>query len=305
MAHEAQTEPTTEGGWLPPMKYLVVSYPAAALTALFAVPLLLLFVFSFFQNVSGGYLRYVFTVENYVRFVEEPLYLERLVFTLRIAAITTVGSLLLGYPLAYRLATTDSSLLRRTVMIIVISSLWLTFIIRGYAWAILLRSNGLFPTAAAWLGITAEPVSLVPGYWALVVSMVYVFLPFMVLTLYTSINNVDHELREASRNLGAGPLTTFRHVTLPLTKDGIVSGSLLVFVLSLGVYVLPRILANPPQWTLAVVIGNQVTIESNIPFGATLSIVLMFVVVALIAVTLRLSGVETFSVGAAEEGEDA
>lgn len=303
MAHEAQTEPATEGGRLPDLKYLVVSYPAVALVGLFAVPLLLLFVFSFFQNVSGGYLRYVFTVENYVRFVEEPIYVNRLLFTLRIAAVTTIGSLVLGYPLAYRLATTDSSLLRRTVMIIVVSSLWLTFIIRGYAWAVLLRSNGLFPTLAADLGLTDTPVSLVPGYWALVVSMVYVFLPFIVLTLYTSIKNVDPELREAARNLGAGPLTTFRHVTLPLTKDGIVSGSLLVFVLSMGVYVLPRILGNPPQWTLAVVIGNQVTIESNVPFGATLSIVLMLVVVALIAVTVRLAGVDTFGMGGAEEGE--
>jgi len=301
MAHEAQTEPTADGGRLPSAKYLVVSYPAAALAGLFALPLLLLFVFSFFQNVSGGYLRYVLTAENYVRLVQEPLYVQRLLFTLRIAAVTTLGSLLLGYPLAYRLATTDRSLVRRTVMIIVISSLWLTFIIRGYAWAILLRSNGLFPVLAARLGLTEQPVSLVPGYWALVVSMIYVFLPFMVLTLYTSINNVDAELREAARNLGAGPLTTFRHVTLPLTKDGIVSGSLLVFVLSLGVYVLPRILGNPPQWTLAVVIGNQVTIESNVPFGATLSIALMAVVVVIIAVTVRLSGVDTFGVGDAEE----
>jgi ABC-type spermidine/putrescine transport system permease subunit I len=303
MAHEAKAEQSTGNSRLPPVKYLVVSYPAAALAALFALPLALLFVFSFFQNVSGGYVRYVLTLENYVRLVQEPLYVERLLFTLRIAAVTTIGSLVLGYPLAYRLATTRSSLLRRTVMIVVVSSLWLTFIIRGYAWAVLLRSNGLLPGIASAIGLTEEPVSLVPGYWALVVSMIYVFLPFMVLTLYTSISNVDHELREAARNLGAGPLTTFRHVTLPLTKNGIISGSLLVFVLSLGVYVLPRILGSPPQWTLAVVIGNQVTIESNVAFGATLSIVLMLVVVALIAVTIRLVGVDTFGVDSG--GEEA
>jgi ABC-type spermidine/putrescine transport system permease subunit I len=305
MAHEAKAESTAGTSRLPPVKYLVVSYPAAALATLFALPLALLFVFSFFQNISGGYVRYVLTLENYVRLFEEPLYLERLVFTLRIAAVTTIGSLVLGYPLAYRLATTSSGLLRRTVMIVVVSSLWLTFIIRGYAWAVLLRGNGLLPGIASAVGFTEEPVSLVPGYWALVVSMIYVFLPFMVLTLYTSIKNVDPELREAARNLGAGPITTFRHVTLPLTKNGIISGSLLVFVLSLGVYVLPRILGSPPQWTLAVVIGNQVTIESNVAFGATLSIVLMLVVVSLIALTVRLVGVDTFGVDAAEGGEEA
>jgi ABC-type spermidine/putrescine transport system permease subunit I len=108
--------------------------------------------------------------------------------------------------------------------------------------------------------------------------MVYVFLPFMVLTLYTSIRDVDKSLQEASRSLGARPLRTFREVTLPLTKSGIISGSMLVFVLSLGVYVLPRILGNPPQWTLAVLIGNQVGVEGNIPYGATISIVLLIVV---------------------------
>ncbi|WP_254764498.1 ABC transporter permease [Natrinema marinum] len=295
MSHGTDTSETADWtGRLPQTKYLIASYPATVLVLLFLLPLCLLFLYSFYTNVSGGYLERTLTLANYLRLVREPLYVDRLVFTLRIAAMTTVLSLLLGYPLAYRLARTRSSRVRRTVLTIVVSSLWLTFIIRGYAWSVMLSSDGLIPVAAANVGLLAEPVSFVPGYWALVVSMVYVFLPFMVLTLYTSIKNVDLELLEASKNLGAGPLTTFRHVTLPLTKSGIVSGSLLVFVLSLGVYVLPRILGSPPQWTLAVIIGNQVTIESNVPFGAALSIVLMLVVVLLVAVTVRLTGVTTF-----------
>lgn len=295
MSHGTDTSETTDWtGRLPQTKYLIASYPATVLVLLFLLPLCLLFLYSFYTNVSGGYLERTLTLANYLRLVREPLYVDRLVFTLRIAAMTTIVSLLLGYPLAYRLARTRSSRVRRTVLTIVVSSLWLTFIIRGYAWSVMLSSDGLIPVAAASVGLLDEPVSFVPGYWALVVSMVYVFLPFMVLTLYTSIKNVDLELLEASKNLGAGPVTTFRHVTLPLTKSGIVSGSLLVFVLSLGVYVLPRILGSPSQWTLAVIIGNQVTIESNVPFGAALSIVLMLVVVLLVAVTVRLTGVTTF-----------
>ncbi|MFB1066781.1 hypothetical protein CP556_12840 [Natrinema sp. CBA1119] len=298
MSHGTDTPEAT--GWtgrVPQTKYLVASYPATVLVLLFLVPFCLLFVYSFYTNVSGGYLERTLTLANYLRLGREPLYLDRLVFTLRIAAMTTIVSLLLGYPLAYRLARTRRSRVRRTVLTIIVSSLWLTFIIRGYAWAVMLSSDGVIPVAAAGVGLLDEPVSFVPGYWALVVSMVYVFLPFMVLTLYTSIKNVDTELLEASKNLGAGPVTTFRHVTLPLTKSGIVSGSLLVFVLSLGVYVLPRILGSPPQWTLAVVIGNQVTIESNVPFAAALSIVLMLVVVLLVLVTVRLTGVGTFELG--------
>ncbi len=304
MSHGTDTSETTDWtGRIPQTKYLIASYPATVLVLLFLVPLCLLFLYSFYTNVSGGYLEQTLTLENYLRLVREPLYLDRLVFTLRIAAMTTIVSLLLGYPLAYRLARTRSSRVRRTVLTIVVSSLWLTFIIRGYAWSVMLSSDGLIPVTAASVGLLDEPVSFVPGYWALVVSMVYVFLPFMVLTLYTSIKNVDTELLEASKNLGAGPVTTFRRVTLPLTKSGIVSGSLLVFVLSMGVYVLPRILGSPPQWTLAVVIGNQVTIESNVPFGAALSIVLMSIVVLLVVVTVRLTGVATF--GLNNGGEDA
>lgn len=304
MSHRTDTSETTDWtGRLPQTKYLVASYPTTVLVLLFLVPLCLLFLYSFYTNVSGGYLERTLTLANYLRLVREPLYLDRLGFTLRIAAMTTIVSLLLGYPLAYRLARTRSSRVRRTVLTIVVSSLWLTFIIRGYAWSVMLSSDGLIPVAAAGVGLLDEPVSFVPGYWALVVSMVYVFLPFMVLTLYTSIKNVNSELLEASKNLGAGPVTTFRHVTLPLTKSGIVSGSLLVFVLSLGVYVLPRILGSPSEWTLAVVIGNQVTIESNVPFAAALSIVLMLIVVLLVAVTVRLTGVATF--GLSNGGENA
>ena len=297
----AASESPGLAGRLPRAKYLVGSYPVAALVGLFALPLALLFLYSFYTNVSGGYLVRQLTLGNYVRIVEEPLYRNRLLYTLRIAAVTTVVSLAMGYPLAYRLARMRSSLVRRFMLTVVVSSLWLTFIIRGYAWSVLLKSGGLVPTAASALGLVEAGASFVPGYWALVVSMVYVFLPFMVLTLYTSIRTLDEELLEASKNLGAGPLSTFRHVTLPLTKDGVVSGSLLVFVLSLGVYVLPRLLGNPPQWTLAVVIGNQVTVESNVPFAAALSIVLMAVVVVLIGTTVRVAGIDAFGVG---EGGD-
>jgi ABC-type spermidine/putrescine transport system permease subunit I len=300
MATETQTPGSAETGRLPRAKYLVAAYPTTVLLLLFGVPIVLLFVFSFFQNVSGGYLRYVLTPENYLRFFAEGLYVDRLLFTLQIAAVTTVVSLVMGYPLAYRLARMRSTVARQAILTVVVSSLWLTFIIRGYAWSVLLDSNGLIPGIASAVGLLEQPVSFVPSYWALVVSMVYVFLPFMILTLYTSIKNVEGSLLEASRNLGAGPVGTFRHVTFPLTKSGIVSGSLLVFVLSLGVYVLPRLLGSPSDWTLAVLIGNQVTIESNIPFGAALSIILMVLVVALIVVAVRVADIDAFGVGGEE-----
>ena len=272
------SERITENGFLPQAKYLIVSYPALALGLFFVIPLIILVVVSTFQNIEGGFFEPAFTLENYVRFFGSDLFQGRMIYTLQIAGVTTILSLAIGYPLAYYIATLKSELWRRVYLSVIVSSLFLTFIIRGFAWQVLLSSESVIPTIATAMGILDEPVALVPSYFALVVGMVYVFLPFMVLTLYTSIRDVDDSLKEASRSLGARPLRTFREVTLPLTKNGIISGSMLVFVLSLGVYVLPRILGNPSDWTLAVLIGNQVGVEGNIPYGATISIVLLMVV---------------------------
>ncbi|WP_435185785.1 ABC transporter permease [Halobellus sp. EA9] len=288
---------TLYGGVVPRVKYLVASYPTVVLLVLFAVPMTMLFVFSFYRNISGGYFEPAFTFENYVRFLTESLYVDRAIYTLRLSAVTAVISLVMGYPLAYYIVRVKNGLVRRLYLTVTVSTLWLTFIIRGYAWSTLLQEGGPVPRIAAALGLMAEPSGLVPGYWALVVSMVYVFLPFMVLTLYTSLRNIDRELLEASKNLGAGPLTTFRRVTLPLSASGIASGTMLVFVLSLGVYVLPRLLGSPPQWTLAVLIGNQVMLESNIPFAAALSIGLLIVVVILAVVGIRVAGIDPESYG--------
>ena len=271
-------------GILPPTKYLLVSYPTAILALLFVVPAILLIIVSFFVNVEGGFFEVGFTLENYVRFYESELYRSRMMYTLRLGVLTSLTCLVVGYPLAYYIARLESELWRRFYLSVIISSLFLTFIIRAFAWQVLLASKGLVPQLLMILGLRGDTSALVPGYLALVIGMVYVFLPFMVLTLFTSIRDVDRSLEEASRSLGAGPLTTFKEVTLPLTKNGIISGTMLVFVLSLGVYVLPRILGNPSDWTLAVLIGEQVGIQGNVPFGAALSIVLLTIVAAILGV---------------------
>ena len=277
-----ETVPTE--GVLPRTKYLLVSYPALTLGLLFVVPAILLIIVSFFNNVEGGFFEVGFTVENYARFFETELYRNRMLYTLRLGAVTSLTCLAIGYPLAYYIARLESKLWRRLYLSVIISSLFLTFIIRAFAWQVLLASKGLVPELLMLLGLRGDTSALVPGYLALVIGMVYVFLPFMVLTLFTSIRDVDRSLEEASRSLGAGPLTTFKEVTLPLTKNGIISGTMLVFVLSLGVYVLPRILGNPPDWTLAVLIGEQVGVQGNVPFGAAMSIVLLTVVAVILGV---------------------
>ena len=278
------------GGMLLRTKYLIISYPVVVLGILVVIPVGLLFTVSFFHNIEGGFYRPGFTLENYTRFFGSSLYRNRVFYTLRLGVVVSALTLVVGYPIAYYISRIRSKLWRRIYLTTIVSTLFLTFIIRAFAWQTLLESDSIVPTLAATVGIMDEPSSLVPSYLALVIAMVYVFLPFMVITLYTSIKDIDRSLIEASRDLGAGPIETIVRVTLPLSKNGIISGVILVFTLSLGIYVVPRILANPPEWTIAVLIGEQVGVEGNIPFGAAISVVILAVVCTILALGQYLTG---------------
>lgn len=274
-------------------KWYIASYPLTWLVTVFLVPLTMLVIFSFWVNIPGGQYEAGFTLENYVRFLTSSLYIGQLWVTIELALLTAVLSLALGYPLAYYLAQLDRPWFRSILLIVIISSLWVTYVIRAYAWQVILASNGILSSVGVFTGLLDTHTSFYPGYWGLTVGMVYVFLPFMVLTLYSSLRNIDLELLEASKNLGAGPVRTFRRVTLPLTKNGVASGTALVFILALGAYVLPRLLGSGSERTLPVLIEQQIMSESNYPFGAAMSIGLIVVVLTFLWLLLRLTSVTT------------
>ncbi len=289
-------------------RWYALGYPLFWLVAVFLAPLALLVVSSFYVNVPGGSYRPGFTLDNYARFldvspgsgwppIEANIYLRQLWLTIEISLVTAVVSLLLGYPIAYYLARMDRPWLRSVLLVTIISSLWVTYVIRAYAWQVILASGGILSSVGVAVGVLAEPRAFYPGYWGLVVGMVYVFLPFMILTLYTSIRNIDAALFEASKNLGAGPTTTFRRVTLPLSKNGIASGTALVFILALGAYVMPRLLGSSAERTLPVLIEAQIMGESNYPFGAAMSIGLIAVVLVFLWLMVRFTDVTAASLG--------
>jgi putative spermidine/putrescine transport system permease protein len=290
-------EKPSRAGLMNRTKWYVLSYPLFWLGVVFVIPMAMLVVFSFYVNISGGAYRPGFTLENYVRFFTTSLYLEQLWLTIEISLITTGSSLLLGYPMAYYLARMNRPRVRSALLITIVSTLWVTYIIRAYAWQVILASRGILSSAALAIGLIDSHQSFYPGYWALVVGMVYVFLPFMILSLYSSLRNVDWELIEASKNLGAGPATTFRRVTLPLSRNGVVSGSALVFILSLGAYVIPRLLGSAQQRTLPVLIELQVIQETNYPFGSVMSIMLVAVVVGSLVLLLRFTNLTAAGLG--------
>ena len=292
-------------------KWYALAYPLFWLVAVFLVPMAMLVVFSFYVNIPGGSYRPGFTLDNYARFlavnvstgwppIEVNLYLRQLWLTIEISLVTAFVSLALGYPIAYYLARMDRPWLRSLLLLTIVSSLWVTYVIRAYAWQVILASGGILSSMGVFFGVLAEPRSFYPGYWGLIVGMVYVFLPFMILTLYSSIRNIDGELLEASKNLGAGPTTTFRRVTLPLSKNGIVSGTALVFILALGAYVMPRLLGSSSERTLPVLIEAQIMGEQNYPFGAAMSIGLIVVVLAFLWVLVRVTNLTAASLGGDE-----
>lgn len=277
------------------LKY-ILAYPLGMLVIFFLIPLAMLVIFSFYHHPPGGFYEPAFTLENYVRFFTKALYLKRMAFTVEISVLTALLCLILGYPFTYYLARIASK--RRFYVIMVISTLWLSYIIRSYAWTVLLSRSAGISKLFAWMGLIEQPRSYTPGFLAVIIGLVYVFLPFMILTLYGSLKGISSEYEEASLNLGAGPWKTFWNVTLPLSKDGIISGVLLVFILTMGAYVVPSILGKPKQWTMAIIIGDQATYESNVPFGAAMALVLMVFSIVVIWIIARLAGTKSLSMGA-------
>jgi len=269
---------------------LVLGYPLVMLTVLFVVPTLYLLAVSFFPQPTGEYYSFGFTLENYMRFFESSVYLDYLIQTLEFAGLTAVIATALGYPIAYWVARTESALFRNLYLLTVIGSLWLTVIIRAYAVQIVFSGNGLFNQFLMGLGLTSTPVTSGTGYLTVVIGMIYGYLPFAVLTMYTSVQNIDPELEEASRNLGATKFQTIRHVTLPLSRNGILASGALVFILSIGSYTVPLLLGNPSEWTLPVVITDVIQTQLNIPFGSALAAIMTGLVIVLFAIMVKYLG---------------
>lgn len=274
-------------------KSIVLGYPLVMLAVFFAIPLVLLITTSFYPKPSGEYYEIGFTLEHYRRLFSVPLYLKRLWFTVALSMGTAFACLAIGYPIAYTLSRMDSRRRRQIYITVIVSTMWLTYIIRSYAWTVILSKNGVLNNFLVTIGVIDEALALTPGIWALSIGMTYVFLPFAILTLYSSINNINPELEEASKNLGANRVETFRRVTLPLSRNGIYSAWMLVFILALGAYIVPRILGKPAHWTLPVIIGNQSLSQLNVPFGAALSLVMMVVVIAILATGYKFLGLSS------------
>ena len=209
--------------------------------------------------------------------------------SIRIALISTVISLLLGYPLAYFISTRRSTLMRSVTLFLVILPFWTNFLVRTYAWRIILGQDGVINNVLLWLGVIQEPLGLLFTQGAVIVGLVYGFLPFMVLPIYASIERFDFKLVEAAHDLGANDWSAFWRVVLPGTAPGVVAGSILVFIPSVGSYVTPDLLGGGSGDAL--MIGNLIAdwfgATGNWPRGGAISIAMMVLVLGALAVYWR------------------
>ncbi|NGQ97434.1 ABC transporter permease [Brevibacillus sp. SYP-B805] len=263
-----------------------LSVPALLwLAFFFLIPLLLVIALSFLERGTYGQVVYAFTLNNYSR-IADPLYGEVLLETLAVSLLTTFLTLLIGYPLAYHIARLERGW-QHTWLLLVMMPFWINFLVRSYAWVVILRSQGVINTLLLSLGLIDQPLSLLYNSAAVLLGMVYALLPFMVLPVYVSLEQLDRRKLEAAYDLGASPWRAFWHITLPLTKSGVVTGSILVFVSSIGMFVVPDVMGGAKSALIGNVIQNQFLSARDWPFGSALSIVLMLLSVMLIFLYFR------------------
>jgi spermidine/putrescine transport system permease protein len=265
----------------------------------FLVPLLLLAAYSLMHRGVYGGVEAGFTLEHYRRFFD-PLYLTILRRTVLVAFGCTAICLLLGYPVAWAIAR--SRRWRNLLLFLVILPLWTSFLVRTFAMIFLLRDTGLVNSWLLRAGLIEQPLTLLYTPFAVMAGLVYTFLPFMVLPIYASLEKVDRSLEEAAAVLGAGPVARFRRVVLPLSRPGVIAGSLLVFIPTLGSFLPSDLLGGAKEMLIGNLVQNQFTAARNWPFGSAVSLILMLMVLGGVLWYLRSRQAEERRTGSAGVG---
>ena len=266
--------------------------PALSLFLFFVVPLTLVLAVSFASRGTYGGIEWTGTLANYTS-IADPLYLRIFWRSLLIALLTTVVCLLLGFPLAYLIARAPKRW-QGVLLLLIVIPFWTNFLIRTYAWMFILRTEGLLNTVLMALGIVDQPINLLFTDTAVIIGLVYGYLPFMVLPLYAALERLDPSVIEAAWDLYAGPRQVFTRVILPLAKPGVVAGCLLVFIPTLGAYVTPDLLGGAKTMMIGNLIQQQYLVVRDWPFGSALSFVLMGSVLLAVLYYLKTGGSKSF-----------
>jgi putrescine transport system permease protein len=267
----------------------IVGPPFLWLLLFFAAPFAIVAAISLGQNAPDAAppVAMTGTVRNYAFLLSDALYVDAYLSSLRIAAIATALTLLVGYPMAYAIAVAPPS--RRPILLmLVILPFWTSFLIRVYAWRGLLSENGLVNAMLRTTGVSDNPGSILGTEWAIYLGIVYAYLPFMVLPLYASLDKLDRSLLEAAADLGAKPWRAFLAITLPLSLPGIVAGCLLVFIPAVGEFVIPDLLGGTETLMIGKVLWDEFFSNSDWPLASAVAVLMLVVLLAPIAFYQRL-----------------
>ena len=266
----------------------LLSAPVLVLAAFFAIPMAVVAVASFGDAADR------FTLGQYAKILLDQYHWEVLGTTLRIAAMTTVWCLLLGFPLAYYLVRMVRwRPWRRVCVILLIIPLFTSNVVRSFGWMVLLGRNGMVNDGLLAAGVIERPVRWLGTEAGILIGMVYILLPFVVLAVGNALAAVDDRLEQASADLGAGPYATFRHITLPLCMPGVVSGAVMVFTLAVSAYVTPALLSGGRVTVFSMLIFQQYSSVFDFHYGGALSMTLLVITLLLVALSGRLGPRET------------
>ena len=252
-------------------------------TVTIAVPMLLILLYAF---TSGGnsVSKFMFSLANFKRFLTDRTFLEVLYRSLRIAVETTVVCVLLGYPAAYIIAKYSEKVKMRWVLIITLPT-WINMLVRTYAWTGILQEDGVINSFLKLFGI--GPVAFMYTDFAVILGMVYNFLPFMIIQIYTSLTKMDYSLIEAAKDLGANPRKCFTKVTLPLSMPGVISGITLVFLPSVSSFCIPRMLGGGSYVMVGTIIESQFLTAGDWNFGSAISLIMAIIIMISMYITKK------------------
>ncbi|CAM3966980.1 putrescine ABC transporter permease PotH [Rahnella victoriana] len=269
---------------------LVILLPLVWFLLLFLLPFLIVFKISFAEMAraippytdlvtwSDGMLDIALNIANYIGLTQDPLYIDAYLQSLQVAAISTLLCLLIGYPLAWAVAHSRTST-RNILLLLVILPSWTSFLIRVYAWIGILKDNGVLNNVLLWLHVIDQPLVILHTNLAVYIGIVYSYLPFMVLPIYTALIRMDYSLVEAAQDLGARPMKTFFKVIMPLTKGGIIAGSMLVFIPAVGEYVIPELLGGPDSNMIGRVLWQEFFNNRDWPVASAVAVVMLLLLI--------------------------
>lgn len=268
--------------------FTILLLPALSILVLFfIVPLLILVRYSLNHQVMAGVMQPALSLENYVKFFSRFVYVQILVNTLYMGLVVTLVDFILGYPLAYVFVRSRGAV-KSLLMVLILSPLLISAVVRSLGWVLIFGDTGPLNSFLLYLGVIEEPVRLMGTLAGVIVALIHVHLPFMVLSLASALENIDPSLEKAARNLGATKIKAFCLVTLPLSKPGILAGTLLVFTITIGTYATPFLVGGLGMKILSLSVYEYFSTIINWPFGSAMAMILLVISFAMIALFNRL-----------------